>query len=167
MDRRALIAGLALAGTTLAAADPAGAQTMGSTLLDRYVAALSAHDMVAFAALFADDYVNHQVSAAAPPPPGPPTKTQKQGSVDFFAGRIAGIPDLHVSIEASVVTSTMIAASFVYTGTHGGVYFGIAPTGRALHFTSCDIFRVQDGKLAEHWGMGDIAGILAQLRAPA
>jgi len=166
MDRRTLIAGAALAATTLAAPGPAEAQSGGS-ILDRYAAALTAHDMVAFAALFADDYVNHQVSAAAPPPPGPPTKTQKQGSVDFFAARIAGIPDLKVTIEASVVTPDKIAASFVYTGTHGGTYFGIAPTGKPLHFTSCDIFRVQNGKLAEHWGMGDIAGILAQLRAPA
>jgi predicted SnoaL-like aldol condensation-catalyzing enzyme len=29
---------------------------------------------------------------------------------------------------------------------------------------SCDIFRLADGKIAEHWGMGDIAGVLAQLR---
>jgi predicted ester cyclase len=166
MDRRTLIAGAVLAGSALALSETAEAQGGGS-LLDRYVAALTAHDMVAFADLFADDYVNHQMSAAAPPPPGPPTKTAKRGSVDFFAARIAGIPDLKVTIEAAVVTPERIAASFVYTGTHGGMYFGIAPTGRPLRFTSCDIFRVQNGKLAEHWGMGDIAGILAQLRAPA
>jgi predicted SnoaL-like aldol condensation-catalyzing enzyme len=34
-----------------------------------------------------------------------------------------------------------------------------------LRFTSCDIFRVADGKIAEHWGMGDIAGTLAQLKS--
>ena len=58
-----------------------------------------------------------------------------------------------------------VAASFIYTGTHKGTYFGIAPTGRSLRFTSCDIFRVQDEHIVEHWGMGDIAGVLAQLRA--
>ena len=57
-----------------------------------------------------------------------------------------------------------VAASFVYSGTHGGTYFGIAPTGRPLRFTSCDIFLVRNGLIAEHWGMGDIAGVLAQLR---
>jgi predicted SnoaL-like aldol condensation-catalyzing enzyme len=30
--------------------------------------------------------------------------------------------------------------------------------------TSCDIFRLADGKIAEHWGMGDVAGVLAQLK---
>jgi hypothetical protein len=52
----------------------------------------------------------------------------------------------------------------VYTGTHSGTYLGIAPTGKALRFTSCDIFRVEGGLIAEHWGLGDIAGLLAQLR---
>jgi predicted ester cyclase len=55
-------------------------------------------------------------------------------------------------------------ASFVYSGTHQGVLFGVPATGKSLRFTSCDIFRVADGKIAEHWGMGDIAGVLAQIK---
>ena len=68
-------------------------------------------------------------------------------------------------MEATVASNDMVAASFIYTGTHKGPLFGIAPTGRSLRFTSCDIFRVKNGQCAEHWGMGDIAGVLAQLRA--
>lgn len=134
-----------------------------ASLPDRFAAALSAHDIKAFADLFAEDYVNHQFSAAAPAPAA--GKSQKQGSVDFFAGRIAGMPDLRVAVETSIVTGDRVAASFVYTGTHEGVYLGVQPTHRKLRFTSCDIFTVKNGLLAEHWGMGDIAGILAQLKA--
>jgi steroid delta-isomerase-like uncharacterized protein len=165
MDRRSMIAATALAATAFA---PGAAEAQNGTLLQRYADALSARDIVAFAALFSDDYVNHQVSAAvAPPPAGATTKSPKAATVDFFAARIAGMPDLQVAIEASVVTPEKLAASFVYTGTHGGTYFGIPPTGHHLRFTSCDIFRVRDGLIVEHWGMGDIAGVLAQLRAPA
>jgi predicted SnoaL-like aldol condensation-catalyzing enzyme len=167
MDRRSLITAAALAGSALVVPAMADAQGTAS-ILDRYAAALGAHDMVAFADLFAEDYTNHQVSAATgPPPPGAPAMSPKRGSVAFFAARLAGMPDLKVTIEAAVITADKVAASFVYTGTHGGPYFGIAPTGRPLRFTSCDIFRIQNGKLAEHWGMGDIAGIMAQLKAPA
>jgi ketosteroid isomerase-like protein len=148
MDRRSLIAGAALAIVTLK--QPAPGEAQGATLPERFAAALSDHDMHAFAALFGNDYVNHQLSAAAPPPPGPPTKTQKQASVDFFTARLAGMPDLTVTVEAQVITSEKIAASFVYRGTHGGVLLGIAPTGKPLRFTSCDIFRVRDGLLVEH-----------------
>jgi steroid delta-isomerase-like uncharacterized protein len=118
--------------------------------------------MDAFAALLADNYVNHQVSAATPPPVG--NVSPKQGTVAFFKARLTGMPDLKVAIEALVADKDHVAASFVYTGTHNGPYFGVAPTGKSLRFTSCDIFRVQDGLIAEHWGMGDIAGIMAQLR---
>jgi len=75
------------------------------------------------------------------------------------------MPDLAVSVETIVASPDKVAARFVYEGTHNGPYFGVAPTGRKLRFTSCDIFRVRNGQIAEHWGMGDIAGILAQLKA--
>ena len=161
MERRALLAAVAAMGTCVISSR-SHAQDATASLPDRFAAALSGHDMTAFAALFAEDYVNHQSSAAAPPPAG--GKSQKQGSVDFFAARLAGMPDLQVTVEASVVSADRVAASFVYTGTHDGVYFGIAPTHRKLRFTSCDIFAVKNGQFSEHWGMGDIAGILAQLR---
>lgn len=160
--RQLLIAGLVLAGS---GAVPARAQTksLPGSLAERFAATLSAHDIDRFADLFADSYVNHQTSAAAPPPPA--NLTPKQGTVGFFKARLTGIPDLKVTIESVVVGRDRVAASFVYTGTHGGVYFGIAPTGKKLRFTSCDIFRVQKGRFVEHWGMGDTAGILAQLKA--
>ena len=159
--RHVTTAGLLLAGSLV---EPALAQSnaVPPTLAEKFAVTLSAHDMDAFAALFADNYVNHQVSAAAPPPAA--NVSPKQGTVAFFKGRLTGLPDLKVAIEAMVADKDHVAASFVYTGTHNGTYFGVAPTGKTLRFTSCDIFRVQDGLIAEHWGMGDIAGVLAQLR---
>ena len=165
MDRRNMMRGLAIAGAgfsvmtpSLAAPDP-----RVKTLAEQFAGTLSAHDINAFAALFADDFVNHQRTAAAPAPPA--GTRPKDATAAYFASRLKGMPDLAVSIEAMVVNADMFAASFVYEGTHQGVYFGIAPTGKKLRFTSCDIFRVADGKIAEHWGMGDIAGTLAQLKS--
>jgi predicted SnoaL-like aldol condensation-catalyzing enzyme len=168
MDRRNLLKTVTLAGSALAVpalvtrahADEKNAAT---PLIEKFAATLSAHDLTAFAALFSDNYVNHQLSAAAPPPPQ--GKSPKQGTVAVFTARLAGIPDLKVEIESTVASGNRAAASFVYSGTHNGPLSGVAPTGRALRFTSCDIFRVQDGLIVEHWGMGDIAGVLAQLKA--
>jgi steroid delta-isomerase-like uncharacterized protein len=159
MNRRTIMAGLTLAGA--AALNAKGAEPV-HPIVAAFAKTLSAHDIDAFAALFADDYVNHQLSAAAPPPAS--GVTAKQATVAFFKARLTGLPDLSVAVEATLANGDLTAASFVYTGTHQGVYFGIAPTGKSLRFTSCDIIRVQDGKIAEHWGMGDIAGTLAQLK---
>src|SRR5215469_11415084 len=125
--RQMLAASLAFAA---GGAAPALAQTksLPGSLAARFAATLSAHDIDKFAALFADSYVNHQMSAAAPPPAA--GMTPKQGTVGFFKARLTGISDLKVVVEALVVGRDRVAASFVYTGTHGGVYFGIAPTGK-------------------------------------
>jgi steroid delta-isomerase-like uncharacterized protein len=161
MDRRTVMVGFAIAGSGVLTATAAqlGAE---SPLIAAFAKTLSAHDIDGFAALFAEDYVNHQVSAAAPKPT--PGASAKRATVSFFGARVKGMPDLSVALEVSLASGDMAAASFVYTGTHGGEYFGVAPTGKSLRFTSCDIFRIRDGKIAEHWGMGDIAGTLAQLK---
>jgi steroid delta-isomerase-like uncharacterized protein len=168
MDRRDIFTagGLAAAALFISGGETdraEAADVAGMDAIRQFAATLSAHNMDAFAALFADDYANHQTSAAAPPPQA--GVTAKQGTVGFFAARLKGLPDLSVAVEASIASADMAAASFVYSGTHRGPYFGVAPTGRSLRFTSCDIFRLRDGKIVEHWGMGDIAGIVAQLKA--
>lgn len=159
--RQVTAAGLLLGSGLLT---PALAQSAPSprSLAEQFAATLSAGNIDGFSALFADSYVNHQQSAAAPPPAN---LSPKQGTVAFFKARLSAMPDLKVAIEVVVADKDHVAASFVYSGTHKGVYFGVAPTGRALRFTSCDIFRVADDRIVEHWGMGDIAGVLAQLRA--
>jgi len=161
MNRRHILAGLF---GTLAMAPPAARAEARTPrqLAEAFAATLSAHDMDGFAGLFADDYVNHQVSAAAPAPAA--GISPKQATVGFFAARLKGLPDLKVTIEAIVATDDKVAASFVYEGTQQGVLLGMAPTGKRMRFTSCDIFRIADGKIAEHWGMGDIAGQLAQIK---
>jgi predicted ester cyclase len=161
MTDRRIVLGLIGAG---AAAGVTGVASAASPrdLAGQFAATLSAHDIAGFAALFAEDYVNHQNSAAAPPPSA--SVTPKQGSVAFFAARLKGIPDLKVVIEVLVVTEDHVAASFVYSGTQQGVLFGVPPTGKSVRFTSCDIFRVAGDKFVEHWGMGDIAGVLAQIK---
>lgn len=159
--RQIAAAGLLLSGGLLAASNARGAKS-SQTLAERFAATLSAGDIGGFSDLFAETYVNHQKSAAAPPPAG---VSPKQATVAFFKARLTAMPDLKVAVEVMVADADHVAASFVYSGTHKGTYFGVAPTGRALSFTSCDIFRIEKGRIAEHWGMGDIAGVMAQLRA--
>ena len=160
MRRRLFIAGAALAGAAPLLARRSRAAD--ASIAVRFAAALSAHDIDVFAALFSEAYVNHQVSAAAPPPPA--GVRPKAATVAFFAARLKAMPDLKVAIETSLAEADRVAASFVYEGTQNGVYYGVDPTGKRLHFTSCDIFRLADGQIVEHWGMGDIAGIVAQLK---
>jgi len=55
----------------------------------------------------------------------------KAATVAFFAARLKALPDLEVSTETTVVDR--VAASFVYEGTHEGLYYGVAPTPALVH----------------------------------
>lgn len=46
---------------------------------------------------------------------------------------------------------------------HIGEWEGIAPTGRTVSFADTAVLRVQDGKIAEEWGVADMAGLRQQL----
>src|ERR1700748_1247385 len=99
MDRRNLLKTVTLAGSALVAPALADEKNAAAPLIEKFAATLSAHDLTAFAALFSDNYVNHQLSAAAPPPPQ--GKSPKQGTVAAFTARLAGRPDLKVEIAST------------------------------------------------------------------
>ena len=52
-----------------------------------------------------------------------------------------------------------------FTGTHRGEFFGVPPTGKRASIRVMDFVRYQDGKVAEHWNVVDVAGLMQQLGA--
>jgi predicted ester cyclase len=42
---------------------------------------------------------------------------------------------------------------------------GVAATDKTVEIESVDIIRVEDGKVAEHWGVTDTMGLMQQLGA--
>src|ERR1700728_1443970 len=98
--RQLTAAGLLFAGGLGVSSASAQSNSSPQSLAERFAATLSAQDIDGFSAIFSDGYVNHQVSAAAPPPSA--NVTPKQGTVAFFKARLAGLPDLKVTIEVMV-----------------------------------------------------------------
>jgi predicted ester cyclase len=41
---------------------------------------------------------------------------------------------------------------------------GIAPTGKQVSFAGMAFIRLQNGKIAERWGLSDMPGLMQQLR---
>jgi predicted ester cyclase len=50
---------------------------------------------------------------------------------------------------------------------HTGDFRGIPATGRPMSFTALVLYRFRDGRICESWTELDLAGLLAQLTAPA
>jgi predicted ester cyclase len=58
-----------------------------------------------------------------------------------------------------------VAARVTVRGTHDGEFMGRPATGRSFAVTSVGIFRISDGRIAEHWGVFDQLAMLGQLGA--
>jgi steroid delta-isomerase-like uncharacterized protein len=83
----------------------------------------------------------------------------------FWVGVFTAFPDVKVVMHDLVVEGDKVAGRFEYTATHQGPFLGIPATGRTVNFQSIDIWRVEDGLLAEHWDQLDMGDIFRQLGA--
>ena len=52
-----------------------------------------------------------------------------------------------------------------YHGTHEGALLGVAPTHRKIQFESVDVMRVRNGKITDHWGVGNLLSLMQQIGA--
>jgi predicted ester cyclase len=55
-----------------------------------------------------------------------------------------------------------VAARSTRRGTHQGEFMGRPATGKTITISGFDLARVAGGKIAEHWGMGDMLSLLRQ-----
>lgn len=75
----------------------------------------------------------------------------------------AAFHGLHVTVDDIVADGEKVTARFTARGVHNGEFMGLPPTGRAITMTGIEIFRVQDGKIAELWGEANLMGLMQQL----
>ena len=61
-------------------------------------------------------------------------------------------PDYTMKILKQYADGDYVISEFIMEGTHEGEWIGIKPTHKRLSFTSVDIDKVVDGKIAEHGG---------------
>lgn len=69
----------------------------------------------------------------------------------------------HYTIEDIVAEDDRVVVRWTNQGTHVGELAGMPPTGKAFTIAGIDIYRVEGGKLAEHWHVVDMLSLLQQL----
>ncbi len=88
----------------------------------------------------------------------------RAGLLDYMKYVQAAFPDFHNTVEDLIAEDERVAARLLYTGTHRGEIFGIAATGRRIRYAGVGIFQISDGVIADAWILGDLAGLLLQLK---
>ena len=112
------------------------------------------HDLSGLDDLMRDDYIQHNDIAAQ----------GKAGFKALFEQTFKAMPDFKYEINRLVAEGEFVVAYCTSSGTHsGGDWLDIPPRGSKLRFEVVDIFRVQDGKIAEHWDVADRLTLFSQL----
>jgi len=112
--------------------------------------------------LMADDYVEHAVAPFGQKEPGrvngPPAMRETA------AWLIAQFPDIHMEVEALVADGDLVVARVRSEGTNLGPLNGVMPaTGRRFSARQSHWYRVENGKLAEHWATREDLPAMIQL----
>ena len=129
-------------------------EAVGAALLDKYVAAVNAHDTTSFPEIHTESYI--QNSGRSP--------SGLAAQIENFRGIFGRMPDVQTRVEDRIIAGDRVVARMTLSATHTQPLLGIATTGRRFTLRTLDIWRVENGKFAEHWDIVDYPGLQKQLR---
>jgi predicted ester cyclase len=86
-----------------------------------------------------------------------------EGAKQGIGAFVIGFPDLHITIEVLIAEGDKVVARLTQGGTHRGEFAGVPPTGKEVSIAGIDIWRLSEGKCAEHWLEMDNLGLMQQL----
>jgi predicted ester cyclase len=77
----------------------------------------------------------------------------------------AGLADVSMQLEDVIAEDDRVAVRLTAHARQDGQFMGLPPSGREYTISETHIFRVSDGKVAEHWVNADMLGLMQQLGA--
>ena len=72
-------------------------------------------------------------------------------------------PDSYFTVEDMIAEGDKVVTRKTFHGTHEGEFMGIPPSGRPVNVSLIDVVRISDGRVVEHWSVGDNLGMMQQL----
>jgi steroid delta-isomerase-like uncharacterized protein len=133
---------------------PASSEAIGAALADKYAAAINARDTGTFAEIHAENYIQNSGRSAS----------GLAAQIELFKRIFSAMPDLRMKVEDRIVAGDRVVTRNSWSATHNTPIRGIAPTGKPFTFHTIDIWRVENGKFAEHWDVTDTVEVLMKLR---
>ena len=74
-----------------------------------------------------------------------------------------GFPDIEAHIEDIFGCGDRVAVRLTLRGTHSGEFEGSPASGRAVEYSSMEIYRISGGLIAEEWICSDMATLMRQI----
>jgi steroid delta-isomerase-like uncharacterized protein len=126
-------------------------------VLRKIIQAFNDRDLAVAPTLVTSGFVRHDLASAFVDVRG------REEVVDFMQIILKALPDVHVAIEDLFATEDRAAMRVTVSGTHQGEFQNIAPTGKKVKFSTFNLYRFKEGKLAEFWQLIDVANFLRQI----
>ncbi len=104
---------------------------------------------------FADDFVENEVL--------PGQDTSRETPKQMFTRVFAAFPDFRATVHDVILDGDTAAVRLTFSGTHQGDFMGVPASGKHVEFNVIDIHEFRDDKIVAHWGVSDMAGLLAQI----
>jgi steroid delta-isomerase-like uncharacterized protein len=76
-----------------------------------------------------------------------------------------GLTDVSMRVEDVIAEGDRVAVRLTAHGRHQGEFMGMPASGSDYTISETHIFRIVDGRVAEHWRDADMLGMLRQLGA--
>ena len=111
-------------------------------------------DIESFMEWFTHDFVWHFSSA---------TTMNKEQFLAFTLSIKKSFPDFVFTIEDIVAENDKVVIRLIATGTHQGVFQGLAPTYKRFSIIGFGQYNITHGKISEGWELLDELGELQQL----
>jgi predicted ester cyclase len=101
------------------------------------------------------DFINHEA-----PPDNPQGPDGLKETVSWLRGLWG---PMRAEIEDEICEGDKVVARVIIHGRHVGEFLGRAPTGKEFAAEHIHIWRVDDGRVVEHWSVRDDLGQALQL----
>jgi steroid delta-isomerase-like uncharacterized protein len=102
--------------------------------------------------LCADDFIGHTWGNA-----------DKSGLKAAMERVAKGLADAHFQIEDMIAEDDRVAVRVTASARQVGEFMGMPASGRSYQIGEIHIFRIRDGKVAEHWHEYNPAALMKQL----
>ena len=101
------------------------------------------------------DYVDHEA------PPGTPAGPE--GANTVLRWLRGAFNDLSYEVTDAFGDGDRVAIRLITRGTHTGEFMGKPATGRPFEMEAIHIYRIEDGRVAEHWAKRDDVALANQI----
>lgn len=106
--------------------------------------------------LLADDFVPHT---------WPSTGHPKDDLKSATSRAHGALTNPRFTIDDMIAEGDQVAVRLTTSATQTGEFMGMPPTGKTYEIEEIHVFRLRDGKIAEHWHQFDQMGMMKQLGA--